>query len=148
MTTATLTMSDDCTLVARPHPFDSDTAFARVPAGQTLAQMLGPDASHSLSVAIGGHAVPSALWGVTRPKAGQTIHVTNYPQGGNGGKWARMVLMVVLMYFAPYLAGYAQGYAWGTAATGLYGAALTAGVMMVGTLAITPMVGQPLEVRA
>ena len=148
MNTASLTMDSDCTLVARPHPLDSDTAFARVPAGQTLAQMLGPDASHSLQVAIGGCDVPSALWGVTRPKAGQTIHVTNYPQGGNAGKWVRMVLLVVLMIYAPYLAGYAQGYAWGTAATGLYGAALTAGVMMVGTLAITPMVGKPLEVAA
>ena len=141
-------MAGGCTLVARPHPFDSDTAFAQVPAGQTLAQMLGPDASHSLQVAIGGHEVPSAFWAVTRPKAGQTIHVTNYPQGGTAGKWVRMVLLVVLMIYAPYLAGYAQGSAWGTAATGIYGAALTAGIMMVGTLAITPMAGQPLEVLA
>lgn len=144
MNTASMTMGGDCTLVARPHPFDSDTAFAHVPAGQTLAQMLGPNASHSLQVAIGGYDVPSALWGVTRPKAGQTIHVTNYPQGGNGGKWARLVAMVILTYFAPYLSGYMQGAVWG----GTGSVWLTASIMAVGTLAITPMVGQPLEVHA
>ena len=147
MTTA-LTLASDCTLVARPHPFDSDTAFTRVPAGQTLAQMLGPDASHSLSVAIGGHEVPSALWGVTRPKAGQTIHVTNYPQGGNAGKFVRLVLLVLITYYAPYLSGYAQTGVWGATATGLGGALMTAGIMAVGTLAITPMIGHAREIAA
>lgn len=110
--------------------------------------MIGEGASHSLSVQIGGHDIPRALWANTRPKPGQIIHVVNYPQGGNAGKWARMVLMVVLMYFAPYLAGYMQGYAWGTAATGLAGAVLTAGVMAIGTLAITPMIGNAREIAA
>lgn len=145
MTTASLTMAGDCTLVARPHPFDSDTAFAHVPAGQTLAQMLGPDASHSLQVAIGGHEVPSSLWAVTRPKAGQTIHVTNYPQGGNAGKWVRLVLTVVLMYFTYGASGWAA-----SASTAFGGSAAMwgAAIMLVGQLAITPMVGQPLEVLA
>ncbi|NMW23043.1 hypothetical protein HFP05_01080 [Rhodanobacter denitrificans] len=145
MTTAALTMTGDCTLVARPHPFDSNTAFAQVPAGQTLAQMLGPDASHSLQVAIGGHEVPSSLWAVTRPKAGQTIHVTNYPQGGNAGKWVRLVLTVVLMYFTYGASGWAA-----SASTAFGGSAAMWGAafMLVGQLAITPMVGQPLEVLA
>lgn len=134
----------DCTLVARPHPFDSDTAFAHVPAGQTLAQMLGPDASHSLSVAIGGHEVPSHLWAVIRPKAGQTIHVTNYPQGGNAGKWVRLVLIVILTYFT---AGIASGaITMGGAITAGSAAYVAASVMMVGMLAITPMVGNAREI--
>ena len=145
MTTASLAMAGGCTLVARPHPFDSDTAFAQVPAGQTLAQMLGPDASHSLQVAIGGHEVPSAFWAVTRPKAGQTIHVTHYPQGGNAGKWVRLVLTVVLMYFTYGASGWAA-----SASTAFGGSAAMwgAAIMLVGQLAITPMVGQPLEVLA
>jgi len=141
-----LTLASDCTLVARPHPFDSDTAFARVPAGQTLAQMLGPNASHSLSVAIGGYNVPSALWAMTRPKAGQTIHVTTFPQGGNAGKLVRMVAMIALMYFS---AG------WAATMTGEYGVLagasasfVQAGIMLVGSLAITPMVGQAREIAA
>jgi len=144
MTTA-LTLASDCTLVARPHPFDTDTAFARVPAGQTLAQMLGPNASHSLSVAIGGYNVPSALWAMTRPKAGQTIHVTNYPQGGSGGKWARLVLTVVLMYFTYGASGWAA-----SASTAFGGSAAMwgAAIMLVGTLAITPMIGQAREIAA
>lgn len=140
MTIASLTMAGDCTLVARPHPFDSDTAFAHVPAGQTLAQMLGPDASHSLSVAIGGRDVPSNLWAVTRPKAGQTIHVTNYPQGGNGGKLLRLVAIVALTYFTMGASG------WAASAASTFGgsaAAWTAGIMLVGQLVITPMIGRP-----
>ncbi len=140
---------NDLTLVARPHPFDSDTAFARVPAGQTLAQMLGPDASHSLRVAIGGYDVPSALWGVTRPKAGQTIHVTNYPQGGNAGKWVRLVAIIGLTYLSAGASSGMFATSGGMFAAGSTSAMmLSAGIMVVGSLALTPMVGNALEIHA
>lgn len=109
--------------------------------------MIGEGASHSLTVAIDGHDIPRALWGVTRPKAGRTIHVTMYPQGGNGGKWLRLVLMVVLTYFTAGIASGAYGAVLGvSSASGL--AALGAGLMMVGMLAITPMVGHAREIAA
>ncbi|HTM78928.1 MAG TPA: hypothetical protein VL133_15040 [Devosia sp.] len=150
MTTAALTMTGDCTLVARPHPFDSDTAFTRVPAGQTLAQMLGPDASHSLSVAIGGHDVPSKLWAAIRPKAGQTIHVTAYPQGGNAGKWVRLIAIIVISYFTFGAGGAAAANGgWLAGATGLSGASLAAAyaaIGLVGMMAVTPMIGDALEI--
>lgn len=142
-----LAVVPDCTLVARPHPFDSDTVFARVAAGQTLAQMIGPDVSHSLGVQIGGHDIPRALWAHTRPKPGQTVHVTSYPQGGNAGKWVRLVLLVVLTYFTAGIASGAYGTVLGvSSASGL--AALGAGLMLVGTLALTPMICDAREIHA
>lgn len=143
----TLAAAQSCTLVACPNPLQpAERVFTHAPAGQTIAEMIGPDASHSLSIEVGGHNVPRELWGKVKPKPGQTIHATSYPQGGNGGKWARAALTVLVMYYAPYLSGYMQGYAWGTAATGLAGAVMTAGIMLVGQLAITPMIGNAREV--
>jgi predicted phage tail protein len=109
--------------------------------------MVGADASHSLTVAIDGHEIPRALWGMTKPKAGRTIHVTGYPQGGNAGKWVRIIALVVLTYFTAGIASGAYGTVLGvSSASGL--AALGAGLMLVGTLAITPMVGTAREIAA
>lgn len=137
-----------CTLVACPNPMQpAERVFTHVPAGQTIAEMIGTDASHSLSVELSGHNVPRELWSKVRPKPGQTLYATNYPQGGNGGKWVRTALLVIVSYYAPYLSGYLQTGSW-VAASGFAGAALTAGIMAVGALAVTPMIGQAREVTA
>lgn len=87
-----------CTVVAKPHPFQ-EAVYAQVQAGQTIAQMLGDGASRTLGVAIDGCDVPRALWTAVRPKCGRMIHVTMYPQGGNAGKWIRIIAVVVISYF-------------------------------------------------
>jgi hypothetical protein len=136
-----------CTLVACPNPMQpAERVFATVPAGQTLAEMIGSNASHSLSVEVGGRQVPRELWAHTRPKAGQTIHATNYPQGGEGGKWVRSVAMIAIAVFAWYAAPYLTG-EFGVLA-GANTAVVAAGIAMVGQLAITPMIGQAREVAA
>jgi hypothetical protein len=99
------------TLVARPHPFDSDTVYAEAKAGQTIAQLLGNGASHSLRVEVGGIEVPATLWHHVRPKAGQRLTITAFPQGGgNSNKLLKLVVLivaVVLVYFQMYqAAGY------------------------------------------
>lgn len=137
-----------CTLVACPNPLQpSERMFCHVPAGQTLAEMIGPDGSHSLSIKLGGHNVSRELWAHTRPKPGQTIHATNYPQGGEGGKYARLALTVALMYFTYGQSGWAASLAGegaSAATVGLY----AAGIMAIGQLAITPMIGHAREVAA
>lgn len=132
-----------CTLVAKPHPLRSDTVYAEVQAGQTLLQMLGEGASHAMEVRVGGELVPRVFWAHVRPKTGQCIHVSMYPQGHGATKILSMVLMVVIMIYAPYLAGAMQGLAWGTAATGIGGALLTAGIMMVGSLLVNALIPPP-----
>lgn len=134
---------DGCTLVAKPHPFSSDVVYAQVTAGMTIADMLGDGTTATCGVTIDGHEVPRALWGRVKPKAGRSIHVTVYPQGGNGGggKWLRLVLLVVLIVVT---------YGYGATAAGAFGvtdaagvAAFEAGMIAVGTLAIHALVPPP-----
>ena len=103
--------TDHCMIVAKPHPLRSDTVCAEVQAGQTIAQMLGEGASHALEVRVGGELVPRVLWARVRPKAGQFIHVHMYPQGGNAGKFLKLVIVAVIAYFT-FGAGAAAAAAW------------------------------------
>src|SRR6185437_6167986 len=131
-----------CTLVARPNLFDRDsTVYAEVQAGQTLAKMLGEQATLACEVSVGGYAVPRELWGRVRPKPGQTIHVAVYPQGGGGGgnKMLRTVLLVVVAVLSAYTGG-AVGAAYGSA----YGAAAGAAVAVVGSLIVNALVPPPM----
>lgn len=126
------------TVVAKPQPFSADTVYAEVRAGQTIAQMLGPNVSRTASVTVGGYPVPRELWARVKPKPMSLVHVSIYPQGGNGGKWVRAVLLIALVvvtygYAAPYAAA-----AWGGSA-----AAWAAGMMIVGTLAINALIPPP-----
>jgi hypothetical protein len=126
-----------CTVVAKPHPFDSDTVYCEFQAGQTIAEMLGAGVSNTANVTCGGYPVPREAWGRVRPKAGVTLHVTMYPQGGNAGKWVRLVAIVAITYFS------------GGAGAGLAGAlggsatAWGAAFMLVGTLAVNALIPPP-----
>lgn len=62
-----------------------------------------------------------------------------YPQGGNGGKWARAILMVVVAIVAIYTQQYylLQGYSAGAAA------AAGLAVSIVGSLAINALIPPP-----
>jgi hypothetical protein len=100
-------------------------------AGQTLTEMFGDGASHSLVASIGGHIVPREMWNKVRPRAGQTIHAVNYPQGGNGGKALRLVAMVVVAYLSYGTSLYVQGTSY-AAYAGVAGLA----VSVIGTMAV------------
>jgi hypothetical protein len=88
-------------------------------------------------------------WGNVRPRSGTPVHVSAFPQGGNGGKILRSALMIAVMAAAIYVTGPA-GAAWASntfgvsaAAGGYIAGALGAGVMMLGTLAVTPLIPPP-----
>ena len=134
-------IDDHCMVVAKPHPLRSDTVCAQVPAGQTLAQMLGEGASQALEVRVGGELVPRVLWANVKPKAGQFIHVQVYPQGGGGGKLLRTVLLVAVAIVAWEVAPYLTG-EFGLLA-GANTAAVAAGLAIVGQLAINALIPPP-----
>lgn len=128
-------------------PVGNEATTAYVPHGLTIAQALGEDAAYSTEVRLGGVVVPRERWAHIKPKPGMPVEVCLFPQGGNAGKWVRLVLMVVLTYFTAGIASGAYGTVLGvSSASGL--AALGAGMMMVGMLAITPMVGHAREIAA
>lgn len=144
--------ADHCTLVANlsPFPDSGETLYTKFRAGLTLAEMLGEHAAHSLAVKVGGEPVPRALWAQVKPKAGQYIHATLFPQGGKARKWVAIIVMVVvsiLTYGAA--AGWfgATGTALGTAGSAA-SMALAAGISIVGNLLVTPMIGHAREILA
>src|SRR5579875_3637410 len=127
-------------IVAKPNPMDNERVICHAQPGQTIAEMIGTDASYSCEVTLGGYPVPRELWCKVKPKAGQTLHVVVYPQGGgNGGKWARAILTVVVLYFAWWAAPYLAGYGASAAAVGAW----AAGISIVGMMAINALIPPP-----
>ncbi|MGP1664447.1 MAG: host specificity factor TipJ family phage tail protein, partial [Rhodanobacter sp.] len=117
-------------------PAVNDPAGVRlmqVRAGQTLAEMLGEHAAHSLRVYVAGEEMPRVLWPQLRPKAGTTVTVEFYPQGGGGArKWILTIVAIVATIFSY---GAASGAAWAavgglSATTVAIGGALIAGLAL------------------
>ncbi|QNK00728.1 hypothetical protein [Dyella telluris] len=127
-----------CTVLAKAHPLSGEWLTSEMPSGQTIAQMMGEQASPSCNVTIGGHAVPHVMWNKVRPRSGQTIHVLGVPQGGGGGKILRTVAMVALVALS-------SGVAAGTIGASFFGsyAALGGAAIMIGG----SVVGDPLIAR-
>ena len=129
--------------VVKPHPLTSDTSVAYMREGQTLREVIGPDATDALRIEVGGVEVPAHLWDKVRPRAGTPVHVTVIPQGGNGGKWLRTILLIVLAVVTYGIGGYAGLAASAASTFGGTAAVWAAGIMLVGTLAITPLIPPP-----
>lgn len=104
-----------------------------MPAGQTLAQMLGSTPGESLRVFVGGYEVPRALWPQVKPKAGIEINIEFWPAGGGSArKW---VLTVVAIVAAVFSYGASTGASWAaigglSAGTVAIGGALIAGLAL------------------
>jgi len=129
--------------VVKPHPLTSDTSVAYMREGQTLREVIGPDATDALRIEVGGIEVPEHMWDKVRPRAGTPVHVTVIPQGGNGGKWLRTILLIVLAVVTYGIGGYAGLAASAASTFGGTAAVWAAGIMLVGTLAITPLIPPP-----
>ena len=129
--------------VVKPHPLTSDTSVAYMREGMTLRDVIGPDATDSLRIEVGGVDVPAHMWDKVRPRAGTPVHVTVVPQGGNGGKWLRVVLLIVIAVVTYGIGGYAGLAASAASTFGGTAAVCAAGIMLVGTLAVTPLIPPP-----
>ncbi len=143
-------------LIAMPHILSSEKGRIDVtrPAGGSVNDLLRsidwtPD-SLNARVFIDGEYVKDAVWESTVPGAGQSVVVRAIPMGGamgggggGGGKDATMIVAMVavlaLAVAAPYLAPVGWGLvgAWS-------GAALTATISIIGSLAVAATVPPPL----
>lgn len=132
-------IASDCMLVARPHPLHGEAVYCQVKAGQTIARMLGEVSGYAV-VSIGGYDVPRKLWAHVKPKAGQHIHITIAPQGGNAGKWVRIIAIAVISYFT-FGAGSAGAAAWLGVSTTTLGIIGMVAIMAVNALLAPPMPG-------
>lgn len=99
--------------------------------------MLGEHASRAVEVSVGGKIVPPEFWACVRPKPGQILHATVIPQGGNAGKWLKIIAVIVISYFT-FGAGSAAAAAWlGVSATTLQI------IGMVAILAVNALIPPP-----
>jgi hypothetical protein len=98
-------------VVARPHPFGRGNVSALVPAGHTLADIVGSGAMNC-RIEVGGVAVAEVWWGRVRPKPGTLVTVTRFPQGGHGGGWKMVFRLLAFAALAVVTYGIAAGVAW------------------------------------
>lgn len=121
--------------------------------GEPVREILiaqGIDLHQEIVVHLNDRTLTVKEWDTVCPQPGDILAAQAVASGGGdgGSNPVAAVLTIALAIYAPYLAGYMQGAAWGTAATGIGGAALTAGVMVAGSLlinAIVPIAGPKLS---
>lgn len=142
---------NDLRLIAMPHILSTEKGRIDVqrPAGGSVKDLLRSIAwvpeGLNARVFIDGHYIKDAVWEQTITQPGQSVVVRAIPMGGGmgggggGGKDAMMIVAMVgvlaLAIAAPYLAPVAWGMvgAWS-------GAALTATISIVGSLAVTALI--------
>ena len=118
---------------ACPHPFEQRRVDYVVPAGLTIAEIVGviqPDPllrAHG-HVFLGEHLISREHWGRVRPKHGQLISIRLLPSGGGSGWRILAIIGVVILTIAAAVVGqYWVGPALATwlGATGTTAAAIT-----------------------
>lgn len=132
------------TLQAKPKLFSDDIVRAEIPVGVTIAEALAFAQIHPsplLHVFVGDVEVPAARWAHVKPKPGRQITVTATPLGGGGegGKSGVRILATLAIVAGAIVAPYAIGGAAWVAAHGLGASLITAGVGLVGTLAVNAL---------
>ena len=147
--------SSSFNLIASPRPFSTDRINVQRPAGGTIAdhmKSIGMDPGPIFArVFIDDRLIPKAEWEFARPAAGQLVTVRAVPTGGQGqGKDALRIVAMIGIVAAALLAPYAvAAYAPGWGLIGSWsGAALSASVMITGTLAMHGLLPPPLPRRA
>lgn len=149
-------MNESVKFYASPLPFSNKQVQLTVPLGATLADIVNtaiPErykaAPVGAVVMINGEIIPKEYWPRVRPKAGlHNIAVRVVPQGGGGKKNPIAALLsIAVLVAAPYLAGAVLGTTLAATQVGIgtltYGGLLSAGIGVVGRLAISALAPPP-----
>lgn len=109
--TALVPASKPVMVVARPHPLSRENVSCLVPAGLSVAEIVGNEA-RNCRIEIGGVVIIEAWWSHVRPKPGTIVQVTRFPQGGGGGGWKMIFRLIAFAALAVVTYGIATGVAW------------------------------------
>ena len=145
-----LSTNHNLRLIAMPHILSAEKGRIDVtrPAGGTVNDLMRsigwPSDRLHARVFLDGEYVKDAVWESTVPSPGQSVVVRAVPMGGGGGgkDVGRLVAMIAVMSLAiaaPYISPFIVG-AWA-------GTALTVGISIAGTLAISGLIPTPLPRR-
>lgn len=137
-------------LIWHPHPVspsqDRDVWSFDWEPGKSVREIVtaaGVDPHQPIAITLDDRLLTVQEWDLIAPRAGQIINVQATVMGGGGGgdsNPVQVVLTIALVVAAPYAAGYlntAMGLGFAAQSVGM--AALTAGVMMAGSLLIGTM---------
>lgn len=91
-------------VIARPNPLSEQVYHAEVPAGLSIAQIIGGEPS-GLRVWIDDVEVPRDYWSKVRPKIGHTIVIKALPGSGSGGKQTLRIVLFIAVTAAAVAAG-------------------------------------------
>jgi hypothetical protein len=106
--------------------------------------LLSPEVN-SGRVFVDGVLINKEYWNITIPVEGSVVHIGVVPEGGDGGKIARSIAMIVVMAIA-WWAGPAIGVAMfgaGTTGAGIAGGVIAAGIGIAGMLAVNALIPMP-----
>jgi hypothetical protein len=133
----------DCreiTLVGKPHPLKTEVFHSTIREGMNISQILEGLDSNRLDIRLNGWRVPQDLWHLVKPKAGTTLEIVAYPQGGSkGGKLALQILgalAIVVLSVVSY--GVLSG-PLGTTFAGI----IAASISVLGNLALNALIKLP-----
>jgi len=134
-------------VAGRPIFMQPDSVNVELPAGLSIAELLeaaGIEMTPYLVVHVGDGEVPFEQWPNVKPKAGRVVTVSAVPRGGGGqggGKTAlRLVATIAVIALAAYVGSPAAGF---FAAGSGWGAATTAAIGIVGSLAVNALIRPP-----
>lgn len=148
---ATGVLSNDATpsLIVHPHPLVGDGRIVETAAflpRETLGRYMGRTGvavpNGPVHVWHNGHPVSSELWDLLIPRTGDQIVIRARALGGGGGnkvlRTVAMIAVVAASIYAPYAAGLTKVVG-GVEVLTAGGSLLSAGVMIGGTLMISPL---------
>lgn len=139
-------------VAGRPVFLRPDSVNVELPAGMNIAELLeaaGIEMTPYLIVHVGGGEVPFDRWEHVRPRAGRVVTVAAVPRGGGGqggGKTAlRLVATIAVIALAAWVgAGIGGPISAGGLGYGAgWGAAATAAIGIVGSLAVNALIRPP-----
>jgi hypothetical protein len=130
-------------VLVRPHILSTrEAATLTLPEGTSLQTMVGaygwpPGVESNVVCLVNGEMVPRQWWGRVRPKAGSQVLITLRLHGGKKNKSIlALVASIAVAFVAPYATA-AMGF------TGGMATAVTAGISIVGNLAINALIKPP-----
>lgn len=135
-------IEDGFQVQAYPNPLTRQRVDGVVPAGASLADLLGDVHAQAW---VNGDFVPREWWARCHPKAGTVVVLRAIPQGGDDKGVLRLIATLTLAVVAPWAGGALAG-TLGVSSKLAVGA-LTVGVQFAGSLAINALIPPPQQAR-
>lgn len=134
-------MATEVSVRHAPHPFRAERIHSSVPAGASVAEIMkGVGAAAATHAYIDGHFIAEERRAAVKPKAGAVLTLRAVPMGGGGSKNPlRTILSLALMAASPGISAGILGALGSAGTSAIAGRLVTAGVGLLGRLALNAL---------